>query len=455
MTALVNRITNLDIPYVTELLPIALSLEEQNERVQEVIAAMNSRRNGGNTVEPNVRRMLGQMRRVEAPIFIAKRRPSETADTKGNPVMDCPLLLTPDGNFILLTSKRRGFEQIGVGRAKKVKTCVDEHLKICALAVCRELVNRPVAWASALSEVDNMRKMKGRSRVIQLTTACLRKTDKGNKLYIVMDLCNRGDVLNAIRNEAPAPRLDRLTRKEILQLLSDSAEGVAQIHEAGLTHNDLSAPNVLLRDEEGRVRAVIGDLGFACDEREMSVEKLRRYTPTWSSPEKAQALLNNHQRSDDAAVLGLRRATTQQSDIFSLGLIAFALVSTGQPLDHQCGNEELEELELELELLESTAKLTDSEIDRDIQRLLGRAQRSPELQMIRRMLSVDPRNRPSANDAFQEFQHLLWQVVEQEKRIRQRVSLAQEPVAVQPPPVENGDDLSGIKEMFEQALNLN
>lgn len=110
-------------------------------------------------------------------------------------------------------------------------------------------------------------------------------------------------------------RQQKLSWREIADMLRNVAEATDYAHEQGLLHRDLKPSNILV-DAEGRPR--ITDFGLAKDLHsgdQLTASGSTVGTPSYMSPEQAQA------RRDDV---------TRESDVYSLGAILYTLL-TGKP----------------------------------------------------------------------------------------------------------------------------
>lgn len=125
--------------------------------------------------------------------------------------------------------------------------------------------------------------------------------------YLVMAF-NRGSSLQK-RIERDAP----LQIVEVLRIGSQIAAGLAAAHEQGLVHRDIKPENILL--EEGVERVAITDFGLAraIDDNSVTQCGVIAGTPMYMSPEQARG-----------------EQIDQQSDLFSLGSVLYALC-TGRP----------------------------------------------------------------------------------------------------------------------------
>ncbi len=125
--------------------------------------------------------------------------------------------------------------------------------------------------------------------------------------YLVMAYIRGGSLQKRLDREGALPTID------ILRIASQIAAGLAAAHEQGLVHRDIKPENILL--EEGVERVTLTDFGLARAVDDVSITHVGTITgtPRYMSPEQARG-----------------EAIDQQSDLFSLGSVMYALC-TGQP----------------------------------------------------------------------------------------------------------------------------
>ena len=102
-------------------------------------------------------------------------------------------------------------------------------------------------------------------------------------------------------------------------LISDVADGIAILHEYGITHFDIKPANILIFSEGESLVAKIGDFGAAG--LEATKDRPRAFTQYWAAPENLA----------ECSLPGLRAEKFgRNSDIYSFGLVVGFIMRLGQ-----------------------------------------------------------------------------------------------------------------------------
>ena len=132
------------------------------------------------------------------------------------------------------------------------------------------------------------------------------------QFYFVMEFLS-GRTLTSRIADGPMPVADAL------ELVSQVAQALDVAHRAGVVHRDLKPDNVIVLERHGRPFVKLVDFGVAKlvapQDRQITSHGLIIGTPQYMSPEQASGL-----------------PVSAQSDIYSLGLILFELLTGERPL---------------------------------------------------------------------------------------------------------------------------
>lgn len=130
-------------------------------------------------------------------------------------------------------------------------------------------------------------------------------TSERGQPYFVMDLADGGS-LEHLRKHLVAPGL-------ALRLCAEAARALDVLHRNQLVHRDVTPGNILLANTPSGVRVMLADLGVAKSLLDEARDTMTAGTPAYMAPEQARAT-----------------GQDQRSDLYSLGCVAYALL-TGHP----------------------------------------------------------------------------------------------------------------------------
>jgi serine/threonine protein kinase len=135
--------------------------------------------------------------------------------------------------------------------------------------------------------------------------------DKGftdDYAYIAMEYFTGGSLKDVIAGG--------LTPRQALSLLAQAAAALAEIHRLGIVHRDVKPANMMLRADGTMVLADFGIAKRTEGSMERTVHGQFFGTPYYISPEQASG-----------------KAATERSDIYSLGIIFYEMLTNQRPFD--------------------------------------------------------------------------------------------------------------------------
>jgi 5'-AMP-activated protein kinase catalytic alpha subunit/calcium-dependent protein kinase len=188
---------------------------------------------------------------------------------------------------------------------------------------------------------------------------------RGN-LYTAMEYCAEGDLLDHVERQ---PQL-RLGEHEALDLIHQTAAGLAFLHSHGVAHRDVSLENVLLTSDG---TAKLCDFGLSCDASTRHCEVVGK--ASYMAPEVARGHLYD----------------PRSADMWSLGVVLFTML-TGAPL---IANEAVRDRVLRVLSRYGVAKVLELWGMHD---LVGPA----TLVLLSSLLQVDPEARPTVESVLRD-----------------------------------------------------
>ncbi|MCQ3930196.1 MAG: hypothetical protein DPW16_07025 [Chloroflexi bacterium] len=217
----------------------------------------------------------------------------------------------------------------------------------------------------------------------------IRDTDHDNDFaYIFMEFIDGQNLMSWMREREVIRPVG-----ETLQLILEIVYAVRSIHENGYSHCDLTLRNILVKSKDNKPKII--DFGLA---RQTSFHTHSRYgTPAFMAPEIFH-MSDSNQSVDPSA------------DIYSIGVIFFYLLSGKYYLSSieqierdkgflaRAGKSELFRLYAEYKHSESPSSIDRKDIPASI--LIGLNS------LLHKMLSVEPRDRPSINAVIEALQSI-------------------------------------------------
>jgi hypothetical protein len=299
------------------------------------------------------------------------------------------VLLTPEGNFLLLTSCSRGNDRlVGQGNYKKVKFALNlETGEKRAVGIIRREGGSDAAWRGVLDEVNMMQRLKGKQGIIQLDTAFVKETSshEADKIYIIMEYCEAGELFDFFIKGKYLRAEDRF------QIALDCATGIKNQHDEGLIHVDVKPENVFLHRKEGRIHGKIGDLGSVCEQNDLIKRNKLAGTAVYFPPEKAKETIAVHNEKNIQAV------TTQKGDVWALGVIFYVLFNPRYEFFKFQSTEGFPSI------MKMIAELT----QKDLNNQIANSKMNPKFKpLITGMLQCDPEQRLTINQVVNHLNQL-------------------------------------------------
>ncbi len=206
----------------------------------------------------------------------------------------------------ILSDRYEIIEEIGKGGMGKVYKAFDKDInENVALKIIRpEIASNTQIIARFQNELKMARKIAHRNVCKMYDLG-----KDGDTKYISMEFVPGEDLKTTLKRMGP------LTIGKAIYVAKQVCEGLAEAHRIGVIHRDLKPRNIMV-DREGNTR--IMDFGIAASHevKEITDSRIMLGTPHYMSPEQVSG-----------------KPTDQRSDIYSLGVIMFEMVTGQVPFD--------------------------------------------------------------------------------------------------------------------------
>ncbi|KAA6373336.1 MAG: putative Serine/threonine protein kinase, partial [Streblomastix strix] len=151
--------------------------------------------------------------------------------------------------------------------------------------------------------------------------------DEGNKAFIVMEYCERGDLrkyINDLRNlEA------EISQKKCYEIVGQLASSIQQLHMNGIIHGDMKPDNVLLTED---LKVKLADFGLTRKLREgKEYMTFLGGTTVYQAPEVLQTQNVQQIPTGGEEQTTQRRTQTIAVDIWAIGIMLFELLAQHHP----------------------------------------------------------------------------------------------------------------------------
>jgi len=173
----------------------------------------------------------------------------------------------------------------------------------------------------------------------------------------VSDLIDEGDtvafVMEYVEGETLKEYLDRkgaLPDNEVREIFSQMLDAVGYVHKQQLVHRDIKPSNFMI-DKKGKVKLM--DFGIAKNTDANAAE----YTQTGTGMQMGTPMYMSPEQITET------KSVTAQSDIYSLGVVLWQMVTGKKPYDTKT----LSNFQLQLKIVQEPLELTNTQWDGPIQ----------------------------------------------------------------------------------------
>lgn len=264
-------------------------------------------------------------------------------------------------------------ELIGEGSYGEVYKAYDSVLdRNVALKLIKENNIAPYQSRAFIQEAKNLAKIRNR-HVLAIHGVNVNDSRVG----IWSDLIN-GKNLSNLHNKTY-----RYNFTELLHICQSITEALIAVHESGLIHGDIKAANVM-QDEKGKIILMDFDTGSEISESSINVDYISG-TPLLMAPE-----------------LLAGESKTQVCDIYSFGVLLFKLATGNYPIN---GKNLADVHKAHKDGSYLSFKDFDTKIPRNMKNL------------IKQMISINPLNRPTADELKKKITHIIHAPQRRKKRM--------------------------------------
>jgi len=229
----------------------------------------------------------------------------------------------------LYSLKKDGF--LGQGSYGIVETCVNIYTK---MEYAVKIINKD-NWAfnrqKMLKEIELYYLCQGQESIIQL----MDYFEEDDKFYLIFEKAKGGHLLNQIQQRI------KFSEKDAATILAKLANALKYLHSRGIAHRDLKPENILCMSEKdvaSSIRLCDFDL---CSKVQPSVSTPRLQSPVGSPEYLAPEVVEVFIEDDIYDLLDEDEDLTydKRCDLWSLGVIAYTLLSGCLPFRGHCGED--------------------------------------------------------------------------------------------------------------------
>jgi len=229
----------------------------------------------------------------------------------------------------LYTLKKDGF--LGQGSYGRVETCVNIYTQ---KEYAVKIINKH-SWAfnrqKMLKEIELYYLCQGQESIIQL----MDYFEEEDKFYLIFEKAQGGHLLNQIQQRI------KFSEKDAAIIMAKLANALKYLHSRGIAHRDLKPENILCMSEQdvaSSIRLCDFDL---CSKVQPSVSTPRLQSPVGSPEYLAPEVVEVFIEDDIYDLLDEDEDLTydKRCDLWSLGVIAYTLLSGCLPFRGHCGQD--------------------------------------------------------------------------------------------------------------------
>ena len=186
------------------------------------------------------------------------------------------------------------------------------------------------ALASMRTEVETMKKLKGRRQIVNyIDSHASQLKGGGYEVFLLMEYCNGGGLIDFMNTRLQ----NRLTEPEVLKIFSDVALGVACMHylKPPLLHRDLKVENVLITTSGSTRRYKLCDFGSTAPPRPAATSAIEGRL----IEDDVQKNTTLQYRSPEMIDVYRKQPIDEKSDIWALGVLLYKLCYYKTPFEEQ------------------------------------------------------------------------------------------------------------------------
>ena len=186
------------------------------------------------------------------------------------------------------------------------------------------------ALASMRTEVETMKKLKGRRHIVTyIDSHASQLKGGGYEVFLLMEYCAGGGLIDFMNTRLQ----NRLTEPEILKIFSDVAQGVACMHylKPPLLHRDLKVENILISSSGSSREYKLCDFGSTAPPRPAATSAVEGRLVE----DDVQKHTTLQYRSPEMIDVYRKQPIDEKSDIWALGVLLYKLCYYTTPFEEQ------------------------------------------------------------------------------------------------------------------------